>query len=88
MSLPFLGVRVVESRALPLKPSPGTDARRIVRHGLADVLAWLGENVGPKPGEETHSFLLGGGHTLVVSHDLNERLRASAEIVAMTRWGK
>lgn len=27
------------------------DARRIVRHGLADVLAWLGEEPGPAPGQ-------------------------------------
>lgn len=31
-------------------PTPGEDGRRIVRHGMADVLAWLGEPVGPAPG--------------------------------------
>ena len=30
--------------------APGEQARRLVRHGLADILKWLGENVGPPPG--------------------------------------
>lgn len=53
------GMRVVESPMLPLDPTPGQDARRIVRHGLADVLAWLGEDVGPAPGAQTHILLIG-----------------------------
>jgi hypothetical protein len=32
-------------------PEPADDAVRIVRWGLADVLRWLGENVGPRPGD-------------------------------------
>lgn len=53
------GIKVIESPTLPLDPTSAQDARRIVRHGLADVLAWLGEDVGPKPGEQTHALLLG-----------------------------
>ena len=30
--------------------APGEQARRLVRHGLADILKWFGENVGPPPG--------------------------------------
>jgi hypothetical protein len=69
----LFGIPVVESSALPIKPSPGQDARRMVRHGMADVLAWLGEDVGPKPGEETHCLLIGG------------TLHASAAIVGKLR---
>ena len=32
-------------------PTLAEDARRIVRHGMAEILDWLGEPVGPKPGE-------------------------------------
>ena len=56
----LFGIPVVVSPALPLAPSPGADARRMVRHGLADVLAWLGEDVGPKPGDLTHVLMIGG----------------------------
>ena len=54
------GIRVIQSNIMPMDPTPGTDARRIVRHGLADVLAWLGEDVGPRPGEQTHAVMVGG----------------------------
>ena len=43
---------------------------RIVRHRLADVLAWLGEDVGPRPGDETHAFFasdMGASGVLFVS---------------------
>lgn len=47
-------INIVVSPHLPIPPTPGADARRIVRHGLADVLAWLGEDIGSKPGEQIH----------------------------------
>ena len=50
----LFGITVVESDMLPIKPSPGTWARRYVRHGMADILEWLGEDVGPEPDAETH----------------------------------
>ena len=56
----FSGVRVITSDVLPFPPSPGAVGKRIVRHGLADVLAWLGEDVGPRPDEQTHAFIIGG----------------------------
>lgn len=53
------GIRVVESLHVPARdPTPGEDARRIVRHGMADVLAWLGEPVGPAPGERVYTAFL------------------------------
>ena len=55
----LLGMNVIESPELPLHPSDGTIAKRIVRHGLADVLEWLGEEVGPKPEDLTHAFIIG-----------------------------
>lgn len=67
-----LGFDIVISNVLPIIPSPGEDARRIVRHGLADVLDWLGEDVGPSPGMPTHALMV--GDTLHVSPDLYERL--------------
>ena len=70
----WLGIPVYVSPILPTQPSPGEDARRIVRHGLADVLAWLGEKVGPEPGEPTHAFLAGG--VLLTSQEFSERCRA------------
>lgn len=68
---------IVVTPVLPIKPSPGTDARRIVRHGLADVLAWLGEDVGPRPGAQTHAVAMPGG-LLAVSPALGLRLRSIA----------
>lgn len=59
-ALSLASIPVITSGVLPLTPSPGQDARRIVRHGLADVLAWLGEPVGPKEGEKTHAVLING----------------------------
>ena len=56
------GVPVVTSPYVPppRTPTPGEWARRYVRHGLADVLEWLGEPVGPEPGDLVHvAFILG-----------------------------
>jgi hypothetical protein len=70
----FAGLNVIESPLLPLDPSPGAVGRRIVRHGMADVLAWLGEDVGPKPDAQTHVLLFD-----------NTNLVASAAIVGAIR---
>lgn len=67
-----LGLPIVESTALPLHPTHREDARRIVRHGLADVLAWLGEHPGPRPGEPTHALIIGG--RLLVSSPASARI--------------
>lgn len=55
-----LGVPIVESPGLPIYPSDGEIARRIVRNGLADVLEWLGEPVGPGPDEPTMAMIVEG----------------------------
>lgn len=73
------GWPVLVSPALPLVPSPGEWARRFVRHGMADVLAWLGEDVGPEPDALTHVMLgmdlaFGGGVVAFVSAEMFERL--------------
>lgn len=83
-TLYYDGLRVVASNALPLPPSPGEDARRIVRHGLARVLEWLGEPVGPAPGVATHAVR--AGDVLYVSRDLRADLigmSLTADIEAM-----
>lgn len=69
----FAGFSVTVSNALPIRPTPAANARRIVRHRLTDVLAWLGENVGPKPGESTHMVMI--NNSVVVSAKLMEHLR-------------
>jgi hypothetical protein len=81
------GLDVVVSKALPLRPGPGEIGRRIVRHGLADVLAWLGEKVGPRPEDLTHA--VGGidpagplGGVVFVSQEYADRLRAEATLYA------
>lgn len=53
------GIDVIESNLLPMSPSDGQVARRIVRHGMAKYLAWLGEDVGPAPDEQVNALLIG-----------------------------
>lgn len=55
----IFGFDVFVSDALPIPPTDAQIARRIVRHGLADVLEWLGEDVGPAPQAQTHVLMLG-----------------------------
>lgn len=71
------GLRVVVSPYLPVPPSPGEEARRIVRHGFdqthlngmrSSVLRWLGEKPGPKPEEQSHAYALGDGTMIVSQH--------------------
>lgn len=70
------GVKVIIHPALPIPPSLAEDVVRSVRHGLADVLEWLGEEVGPKPGEATHVIFAsdGLGSLMLVSHEVYARL--------------
>jgi hypothetical protein len=73
----LFGIPVIESPVLPMKPTPGMWARRYVRRGLADVLAWLGEDVGPEPDAETHALLI--GNTLHASAAMVGRMRQETE---------
>ena len=50
------GLPIKISPQLPIIPSDADNIVRAVRHGLADVLAWLGEDVGPKPGAPCHAI--------------------------------
>jgi hypothetical protein len=79
-----MSLNLVVSPALPIIPSITEDAVRMVRHGLADVLAWLGEDVGPGPGQATHAVM--AGDTLLVSKEMHERIRhdTSATSVAFS----
>lgn len=52
----MFGLPVTISQHLPINPSDEDNIVRSVRHGLADVLAWLGEDVGPKPGDSCHAI--------------------------------
>jgi len=63
---------VVVSNALPMDPSTREWARHYVRHGMADILAWLGEEVGPEPDAQTHAVSAGG--VLYVSAEWSARL--------------
>lgn len=72
--LPLDGINIVESTTLPLEPSPGQWARRFVRHGMADVLAWLGEHVGPRPDDRINALQL-NERTLLVSPELAAAIR-------------
>ena len=67
------GLDVVVSWALPRTPTDAENIVRSVRHGLADVLAWLGEDVGPKPGEQAHVLMV--GRQLFVSQELFDKLK-------------
>lgn len=76
---------VIVSNQLPLHPSPGEVGRRIVRHGLVDVLEWLGEKVGPRPEDLTHAIAgidpAGpAGGVLLVSREYHDRLRAASVV--------
>lgn len=82
MSLDLRGVPVLVSSLLPYPPTPGEEARRIVRHGLADVLKWLGEDPGPKPDALTHAIMSvdparGGASVLMTSREFAEQLMAA-----------
>jgi hypothetical protein len=81
-----LGTPVIVSSALPFAPSPGEDARRLVRHAFATARAERGQacyfpdtlgDVGPRPGAPTEAMWL--GDRVAVSADLAARLKAEAE---------
>jgi hypothetical protein len=62
------------SQLLPISPTLETDVVRRVRHGLADVLEWLGEEVGPKPGDKIHAIM--AGTQLIVSQEFADKVAA------------
>lgn len=80
MTAPVFGaLEVVVDESLGRPPTPGEDARRLVRHGFAEVLAWLGEEVGPRPGEVVQTLILADGRMYVsptIARQLEERVEA------------
>lgn len=54
---PINGTDVVVSEHLPIHPDHREDARRTVRHGLRRWVEYIGEKVGPAPGEPMHAFM-------------------------------
>ena len=72
------GLAVTPSSALPMRPSPREDARRIVRHGFADAGMWprtAGE-VGPRPGEPIRAIR--AGSLVYVDRDMADQIWAAA----------
>lgn len=70
-----VGLPVIVSDVLPVPPSAGEVGRRIARYGLADVLDWLGEELGPAPETETHVVWIDGTlHVSPVAFDQLKRL--------------
>lgn len=62
------------SPVLPLYPSFNEDIVRQVRWGLKDVIEWLGEDVGPKPGEPIHCFYVWGANLMFVSQEMYDNM--------------
>lgn len=58
MTESLMGIPVIFSPLCLRSPTLAEEARQIVRHGLADVLTWLGEDVGPAPGERVPTTYL------------------------------
>lgn len=52
-------MHLVLTRNLPALPDLWEDNLRFVRHRLADVLTWLHEDPGPKPGEPITMKIIG-----------------------------
>lgn len=81
---PLDGVPIHIAPFLPFEPTDGEIARHLVRVGLADVLGWIGEEVGEGP-KATHAIMInadhplavvgGGGPHMYVSQQLMDRLR-------------
>lgn len=57
----MLGIRIIESDALPIAPSFPEQIRRRVRHELAArcPAALRTLDVGPRPEDETHAIIMG-----------------------------
>ncbi|TCJ23039.1 hypothetical protein [Nocardioides jejuensis] len=75
----FMGMQVITSPHAVAPPSHGEWARRFVRHGMADILDWLGEPVGPEPHEPVPTvLLLTAQQTAIVHPTVYAALRAKA----------
>jgi hypothetical protein len=70
------GLPVIVNVLLPIEPSDAENTVRSVRHGLADVLEWLGEDVGPKPGDPCHA--ISAPNAIYVSQECFDELKKVA----------
>lgn len=79
MSL-YGGVNIVVSDSVPppRQPTPGEVGRRIVRHGLADIIRQLPDEgpVGPKPDDPVFQCYVVGGNKLLVHPDAVKYLKS------------
>lgn len=79
------GLEVVPSQVLPIRPSLGEWCRRYTRHQWGtELLAWLGEDIGPAPDDVTHVVYAHDGveDRLMVSPEVYEQLR---DVLALVR---
>lgn len=76
-------MKVFISSGLPLYPSFNEDIVRQVRWGLKDVIEWLGEDVGPKPGEPIHCFYAWGTSLIFVSQEMYDNMNRTW---SQTNW--
>lgn len=67
------GLKVIESELLPRPPTDAQWVHRYVRHGMSDVLDWLGEPVGPHPDDQTHVII--AGDTILASATIVSRMK-------------
>lgn len=78
----IFGLRLVVSPLLPVIPSDGENARRIVRHGMKKALPWLNIDPGPKPYEATEMMIaydpILKRQVLYVSRDIYFKLQLEA----------
>jgi len=78
------GTPVVQSYLAVRAPTPVEWARRFIRHGMADVLDWLGEDVGPAPDDPVPtSYVMndGRGVTILAHPAVAARMRAGSAVI-------
>lgn len=78
-------MQVVVTPVLPKPPSHREWATRLVRHGMADVLEWLGEDVGPAPDAQTH-VLFTQGWLFASAEAYQELVAAGATFSRVLNW--
>lgn len=81
-------MRVLVTPVLPIEPSPGEIARRIVRHGFNDagLLPFAEGDVGPKPGDRIRALEIHGA--LYVDAELGEQLKREGELARDRAWAE
>lgn len=72
----LFGMKVIVNNNAFASPSPGEWARRYVRHGMAEILEWLDEPVGPKPDEPVPAaFILPSINGLIAHPAIVQQIR-------------